>query len=283
VCAQVTAPLAQRGAMDASRAPVLEAELVCGFGVGGWDGTSMLGEGPMWSVTEQALYWVDCSGKAVHRFEPATGTHACWALAEHIGCLVCAEDGGFAAAVPRGFVRLQLPEGGGQAQATLMCSVEQDTGEAYDPSVGFDPLATVRGMNDGKCDRQGRFWAGSVLTPKGMAILPAGSPGSLWWLGPRATAKLALEGCGCAQGPAWTPDNTIMYWTDSQRGAIEAFDYDLATGSLANRRTFCSDFGALPTDENGLPAGGPDGLTVDAEGYIWSAVCLTPRHAAALC
>ena len=130
----------------------------------------MLGEGPMWSADEQVLYWVDCSGKRVHRFDPSIAAHTEWMLPEHIGCLVLTEtggvltDSGFAAAVPRGFVQLDLPPGGGEAHAELLCAVEQDTGggEGYDPSLGYDPEATVRGMNDGKVDRQGRFWAGSV-------------------------------------------------------------------------------------------------------------------------
>eukprot|EP01052_Picozoa_sp_SAG31_P045437 SAG31_NODE_8294_length_1479_cov_1.681159_3_plen_267_part_00 len=176
--------------------------------------------------------------------------------------------------MPRGFVSLELPADGSAARTTLLCAVEQDTGssEGYAPALGYDPNAMVRGMNDGKCDRAGRFWAGSVLTPKGMKQLPTGSPGSLWRLGAGAKAELVLEACGCAQGPAWSPDNKTMYWTDSQKGVIEAFDFDLVSGSISNRRTFCEDFGALPRDEKGLPAGGPDGLTVDSEGMVWSAI-----------
>ena len=98
-----------------------------------------------------------------------------------------------------------------------------------------------------------------VLTPKGMAVRPAGSPGKLWRLGVDAKASVVLDSCGCAQGPAWSPDNKTMYWTDSQRGRIEAFDFELAIGALSNRRTFCDDFGVTELDTNGLPAGGPDG------------------------
>merc|ERR1712190_336538 len=107
-----------------------------------------------------------------------------------------------------GFVAVTLPAGGGVAEETLLCAIAQDTGENYNPGLGYDPNATVRGMNDGKCDRAGRFWAGSVLTPHGMALGPDSSPGNLWRLshdggaGGSHRAEVALKSVGCSQGPA---------------------------------------------------------------------------------
>ncbi len=82
-----------------------------------------------------------------------------------------------------------------------------------------------------------------------------------------AQAVEVLPHVGCSQGPAWSPCNATMYHTDSAHGVIHAYDFDYESGEISNRRVFCSDFGL----EEGV-SGGPDGLTVDSEGYVWSAV-----------
>ena len=273
---------AARRAPDPSAPGVvsLEASIVCGLGAGGWDGRNMLGEGPMWSPHEGALLWVDCSGSSIHRYDPKSDSHTVWSTPEHIGCLVLTDgrgidppdDGpGLAAAVVSGFVSVTLPPGGGKAITSPLCPLDQDTGDSYDPGLGFDPTACVRGMNDGKVDRKGRFWAGSVLTPKGMSAGKDAFVGKLWRLEPRtvgeAQAVEVLPHVGCSQGPAWSPCNATMYHTDSAHGVIHAYDFDYESGEISNRRVFCSDFGL----EEGV-SGGPDGLTVDSEGYVWSAV-----------
>ena len=104
----------------------------------------MLGEGPMWHPAENALYWVHCSGKKIHRLDPdAPDASTAWTLPTHIGCLVIRATGGFMAAVTSGFVAVELPPGGGEAVVTDYAPLEQDTGANYDPDLGFDPAALV--------------------------------------------------------------------------------------------------------------------------------------------
>ena len=104
----------------------------------------MLGEGPMWHPAENALYWVDCSGKKIHRLDPdAPDASTAWTLPTHIGCLVIRARGGFMAAVTSGFVAVELPPGGGEAVVSDYAPLDQDTGANYDPDLGFDPAALV--------------------------------------------------------------------------------------------------------------------------------------------
>jgi len=142
----------------------------------------------------------------------------------------------------------------------------------------------------GKCDRAGRFWAGTVLTPLNMADEKEQWVGKLWRLEPsgesvvtsqaidKSTIALCdlidclwfqevLHNIKCSQGPSWSPDNKIMYYHDSSGGGIQAYDYDHATGAISNQRTFADDMDLAPGER-----GGPDGFTVDSEGFVWAAV-----------
>lgn len=254
----VAAHVATPSAADTTNA--IEAELVCGYSAGGQAGTSKLGEGPMWSPAEECLYWVDCSGKKIHRFDPerdAAHRHTEWSLDEHIGCLVLRQGGGFMAAVTSGFVAVSLPEHGGAAVCTPFAPLAQDTGSNYDPALGYDPDAAVRGMNDGKCDRAGRFWAGTVLTPTGRGPSRSSWVGKLWRLEASGEAVEVLPNIACSQGPSWSPDNKTMYYHDSSGGGIKAFDFDHGTGAISNERAFATDFDLKPGE-----SGGPDGFTV---------------------
>ncbi|MBN9000413.1 MAG: SMP-30/gluconolactonase/LRE family protein, partial [Rhizobiales bacterium] len=118
-------------------------------------------------------------------------------------------------------------------------------------------------FNDGKVDRQGRFWSGSMFEAQDKPIQLVGS---LYRLDPDLSAHRMTEGIGCSNGLAWSPDSRTMYFADSHAGAVWAYDFDPVAGTIDNRRIFI--------DMNGS-GGIADGATVDAEGCYWLAVPLS--------
>lgn len=202
---------------------------------------SMISEGPLWDVAEQALYWIDILGKQVFRLDSATGTIRRWAVPEIIGSMALRERGGAIVALASGVHSLDFATGEVAMLAT---------------SPDLDELVQLA---DGKVDRRGRFIVGS--SDRGMKE----ARGKLYALDPGATALRIIDrGVSLANGPCWSPDDRTLYHADSIRGIIYAYDYDIVSGTVANRRTFAC------TDEfDGMP----DGATVDAEGHVWSAIC----------
>ena len=198
---------------------------------------ALLGEGPVWDVAERALYWVDIKRQEVHRFDPGTGRDARWSTPEPVGSLAVREAGGLVVALRAGFHFLDLASG---ALAPVALP------EADRPGNRF---------NDGKCDRQGRFWAGSMHH---RAEKPTGA---LYRLDPDLSVHRMVEGLICSNALCWSPDGRTMYHADTGRGTVWAWDSDGA-GVIANRRVFV----ALDRSE-----GFPDGATVDAEGFLWLA------------
>jgi len=187
---------------------------------------------------EQALYWVDITGRAVHRFDPKSGERDSVPQAHQIGCIVKREGGGFIAGFECGLGFLDDALAGLEMFAA--------------PEVGLPQNR----FNDGKCDRQGRFWAGSADKEE------QEPSGSLYRVGHDHTIERLLSGVVIANGFGWSPDNSILYFTDSCRQRIDAYDFDPATGAIANRRVFAA------VD---VAAGMPDGLCIDAAGFVWSA------------
>lgn len=197
------------------------------------DTDDILGEGPVWSVAEQALYWVDIDRPALHRWQPATEGHMTWALPSQIGCFALKEGGGAIVALRDGLYHFDL--------------------ETHALENICRPEATLNTrFNDGKCDRHGRFWAGT------MDIAFAEPIGALYRYDGQCRKMRAKV--SCSNGLGWSPDNRTMYYTDSPTKKIVAYDFDLAGGEISNERTFAQ-----------IEEGFPDGLTVDAEGYVWSA------------
>jgi sugar lactone lactonase YvrE len=188
---------------------------------------------------EQALYRVDIVGKAVRRLVPGTGAQAAWPTPSEVGSLALRTAGGAVLALRTGFALLDLGTG------------------TVEPLADPEPDAPRNRFNDGACDRAGRFWAGTLHDDE---VDPVGA---LHRLDPDRTWTTALHGVVCSNGLGWSPDDRTAYVTDSRVGRIDAFDYDLATGTLSGRRPFVV---LEPRD------GFPDGLTVDAEGFVWSAV-----------
>lgn len=203
------------------------------------DARAELGEGPLWDVAEQRLYWIDSLGAKVHSCDAAGGVRRTWSVPEHIGSLALREGGGAIVSLRDGFYTLDLGTG---ACAKLV-----------DPDPGKPRIR----MNDGKVDRQGRFVAGYMDYEESDPLC------GVFRLDPGGAATRLDSGIVCSNGPCWSPDGRTFYFADTATKDIWAYDYDVGTGAVSNRRTFCS-FPAV-----GLK-GLPDGATVDAEGFLWS-------------
>lgn len=211
--------------------------------------TDLLGESPLWHPGEQALYWLDIKAPALRRFDPATGARTGWTMPQEIGSISLRAGGGFVAGLRDGFATIALADGGG-VDIDWIANPEAD-------------LPDNR-LNDGKCDRQGRFWAGSFHDPAGMPSGPREreAVGVLYRLDPDRTCHRMADGILVSNSLCWSPDGKVMYFADSPRREIGAWDYDTATGTIANPRIFAHVPGETGT---------PDGSTVDAEGYLWNA------------
>lgn len=200
---------------------------------------NLVGESPVWSAREQALYWVDVEGKLVQRFHPSTGQAQKWRMPEATGSIGLRARGGLVAAIRTGFVLLDTEDG----------TVEPlSDPEADKPDTRF---------NDGKVDRRGRFWAGTRNFRD-----HSRADGVLYRLDPDCSVHALIEGIRCPNGIAWSPDDRKMYLCDTWIRRIFVFDFDPDEGVPRNRRLF-----AELTEEQSYP----DGLTVDSEGFIWNA------------
>lgn len=213
--------------------PGTAAEVVCVV-----DAKNKLGEVPVWDVAEQALYWVDIEGALLQRFHPATGSVRRWEMPERLCALALREKGGLVIALASGFAFFDLETGAIQRLAAP---------EAHLPG---------NRMNDGKCDRRGRFWAGT------MDDSLKDRTAALYRLDPDLCCHRMETGIGISNSLAWSPDNRTFYYADSLVKTIFAYDFDLDTGAIRNRRVL-ADCRHLP--------GTPDGSTIDAEGFLWNA------------
>ncbi|MBA2938380.1 SMP-30/gluconolactonase/LRE family protein [Paenibacillus sp. CGMCC 1.16610] len=202
------------------------------------DAKATLGEGPSWNEEEKALYWVDIIGEKFCRFDPETGQNESFPIGEFVGAVVCAGKDEVVLATQSGFQSYHMK------QRTLTPLVDP---EDHLPSNRF---------NDGKCDSHGRFWAGT------MEIIEKGATGSLYVLEPDGSCRKVHEDVGVSNGIAWSQDEKEMYYIDSMRKHVLAFDFDAEKGEISRPRTLI-DF----ADEQGFP----DGMTIDAEGMLWIA------------
>jgi sugar lactone lactonase YvrE len=198
---------------------------------------ALLGEGPLWSARDNRLLWVDILAPAIHVSDPATGADRVIATEEMVASLAPRAQGGFVAAARSGLRALK----DGVLGAVLAAPIAEG--------------AALR-LNDGRCDAHGRFWVGS------MALDSTPDAGALHRLG-RDGAAVMQSGLHVPNGLGFSPDNARLYLADSARRRVDVFDFDLARGTIANRRPFVQ----LAEDE-----GVPDGLTVDAEGGVWIAL-----------
>lgn len=203
------------------------------------DVKTTLGEGPLWDVEEQRLYWIDSFDGRVFRCTADGREVRSWDVPMKIGSMCLRRQGGAVLSLARGFHFLDFASG----EVTLI----------HDP----EPDKPNNRINDGKVDQRGRFVAGSMDT------MEEGGNGSLYRLDPDLEITRLEGDIIVSNGPCWAPDGRTFYFTDSWSGQISAYDYDLDNGSIANKRAFAKmtyDGGAF------------DGATVDAEGGVWSAI-----------
>jgi sugar lactone lactonase YvrE len=209
------------------------------------DPVDAVGESPVWRASEESLYWTDIPACIVHRLHLATGRRQSWSAPEPVACFAFRADGMLIAGMQTGIFGLRL-ENGGSATATRMAAPQF-------------PMPSMR-FNDGRCDRQGRFWAGTMHTN-----MPAAHPvGELYrYRGAQGLTGPHERGLYTQNGLAWSPEGDRMYLSDSHPAArlIWAYDYDAATATPSNRRVF--------VDMN-LHPGRPDGAAVDADGCYWT-------------
>jgi sugar lactone lactonase YvrE/DNA-binding IclR family transcriptional regulator len=198
-----------------------------------------LGEAPVWLADRQRLLWVDILAPALHVSDPATGADRPVPMPDLVGAVVPRAGGGFLAAMGGGFHLLDADH---RITATL------GTPEPEKPGNRF---------NDCKCDRAGRFFAGT------MALNAGPGQGTLWRLDPDGRMTPVETGLHVSNGLGWSPDDRTFYFCDTGARTVFAYDYDLATGAATNRRPLI----AFADDE-----GKPDGLAVDAEGHLWIAL-----------
>ncbi len=203
------------------------------------DARALLGEGPVWSPRDNALYWVDILAPAIHQLDAASGTQRETRLGSMVSMVVPMASGGLLLATPAGLMAM-APDTG---RMTLFAHPETTRpGNRY---------------NDGKCDRRGRLWVSSM----DMGAMP--NRGNLFRVDPDGRWEKVDSGFTVPNGLGFSPDNTRMYFTDTFRKTIYEYDFDLAAGRITNRR---------PLVVFGAADGKPDGLTVDAEGCLWVAV-----------
>jgi L-arabinonolactonase len=199
---------------------------------------NMLGEGPVWDVKEKALFWIDGQAPALYRLDPKTNDVKTWKMPKPIGSFAIREKGGAVLALSDGFY-----------------SFDFESGEAK--QIGSPVAKPGTTFNDGKTDARGRFIAGTLDSKF------AGPTGSIFSLDAALKCSVLEPAIGCTNGPCFSPDNRTFYCADSVSRTISAYDYDLASGTVSNKRQFVAIKGM---------GGVPDGATVDAEGNLWSAI-----------
>ena len=199
---------------------------------------SLWGEGPLWH--RGRLLYVDIEAHKILSFDPITGQEKIWDVGERVGTVVARESGGLVFAGDNGFSFLDEASGAVTRIA--------------------DPEAAISGnrFNDGKCDPAGRFWAGTMPLHN---RLPAAS---LYCLRKDLSVEQMFSPVTVSNGLVWTRDTRTMFYIDSPRKNVLAFDFDITTGAISNERV------AFDTSAYN---GNPDGMTIDALDRLWVAFC----------
>ena len=197
-----------------------------------------LGECPVWSTADQALYWVDINAPALNRFTPVSGHNEVMPMPESIGCFAFRARGGFIVALRTG-IWFARQDG----------SIERKVADAP-----YDPMH--HRFNDGRCDRQGRFFAGSMNERRDA------NTASLHCIDASLAMVRVFGDLMISNGLAWSPDGQTMYHADTPARCVRAFDYHIATGTPSNPRVF-----RLWKEDTERP----DGAAVDSAGNYWTA------------
>lgn len=201
-------------------------------------GRDLLGECPLWEDRTRTLWWVDILAPSLKQFDPASGERKQNPLPEAMGCFAFRHKEGFVAAMKSGIYLFNPSDLSRKALAQPELEIKDNR------------------FNDGRCDRAGRFWAGTMNDVK------RDPDGALYRVSADRRCTRIRTGVIIPNSLAWSPDSRTMYFADSVRDVIWSFDYDLQAGEMSNERLFV-DGAANP--------GYPDGSCVDAEGCLWNA------------
>ena len=204
------------------------------------DCKNSLGEGPIWCSITETLYWVDIKGKSIWKYCPSSGDCNSWQIPEEPGSMVQrANNNGFILAAQNGF-RFFDPDA-----------------QVYEIIENYEQDLPHSRFNDGRCDRQGRFWVGT------MDDLHKEPIGSLYRLDSNLQTSIQDKGIIISNSIAFSPDGCTLYYCDTIQKEIWAYDIDVQSGNASNKRVF--------TSTKHLK-GGPDGSAVDRDGYLWNAM-----------
>ncbi|WP_063719371.1 SMP-30/gluconolactonase/LRE family protein [Paraburkholderia xenovorans] len=199
---------------------------------------NVLGESPIWSPLEQALWWIDVANPTLWRHDPASGALDQWSLPRPPAVIALRRNGGLLLLFRRGYLLLDRPAPGDIIAEPVPFALDADR------------------LNDGKVDQAGRMWVGSLARD---LVSPVGQ---LYRFGTDRALHPVDRGFTLSNGIGWSPMQTTMYFADTHSKTVHAYDFECTSGTLANRREFIRISGH----------GGPDGLTVDANGNVWVAV-----------
>lgn len=196
-----------------------------------------LGEGPVWDDRTRSLFWVDIYNHRVHQFFPDREIDRIFEVGDVVGCVALTGTDSLLLGLRNELARLDTATG----EVERLIMIEEDK-----------PRNRV---NDGKCDPQGRFWVGTMSRNEGEA--------ALYRYDPDGSLHTMETGLTVSNGPGWSPDGKTFYLTDSPKKTIYAYDFEAESGEIRNRRVYA---------ELGGDDSAPDGLTVDTEGYVWTAL-----------
>ncbi len=206
-----------------------------------------LGEGCLWDAEAQALWWLDIARPSrVHRFDPVSQMQNIWTSQLLLTAIAKKKSGGFVVAGEDGVYSFDAATG----RTSPFCNPESNVPHNR--------------MNDGAVDPQGRFWLGSMMQnigPNGEDLDITADTGNLFRILADGSSRIMERNIGVSNGPCWSPDGRTFYFSDSKNQVIYAYDFDDGSGDISNRRVLND------TKSHGYP----DGATVDAEGFLWSA------------
>jgi sugar lactone lactonase YvrE len=207
------------------------------------DAKNQLGEGSIWNYKTGELWWIDIEGKTLNTYNPTTKVTRTFDVKHRIGTVVPSEDGLSAIiALQTGVWNVNLET----EKMTFLVSPETDT-------------ANIR-LNDGKCDPAGRFWVGS------MHLNQTKYKASLFRITPNENPVILQkmqDSVTISNGIIWSLDEKTMYYIDTDRGDVQAYNYDKKSGNITDERVIITVSDTL---------GYPDGMTIDSEGMLWIAL-----------
>jgi len=199
-----------------------------------------LGEGSIWSVENQKLYWVDIEGRCLNVFNPVTGENEVFDVGRRIGTVVPVTKDTVLTALEDGLATVNLENGA--VDYILNTEIHKEYNKRF---------------NDGKCDPHGRFWVGT-LSMDGVSNVS-----SLYSVDKGLDLKEQVTQVSISNGIAWNADGSKMYYIDTPTGEIVQYDFDQKHGDISNRKLILKI-----AEENGYP----DGMTIDSEGLLWVAL-----------